>query len=80
MVQRLRDNRLVEALVAAGDRIAVLPRFTSPAGRGVVLRPLAGLATARHIFAVMRPDKAERLAVRRVVEALVDTGRAASSA
>ncbi len=79
VVQRLRDNRLVEALVASGDRVAVLPRFTSPAGRDVVLRPLAGLATARHVFAVLRPDKAERLAVRRVVEALSAAGRAATA-
>ena len=39
----LRDNRLVEALVADSDRLAVLPRFTTPTGLGVDLRPLSGI-------------------------------------
>lgn len=69
--QRLRDNRLIEALVADSDRVAVLPRFTTPQDGGVVLRPLAGIPAARHIFAVLRPDRAERLAVRRVLDAFV---------
>lgn len=68
--QRIRDNRLIEAVVAASDRVAILPRFTSPQGSGVVLRPVRGIDTARHIFAVMRPDRAERLAVQHVVAAL----------
>ncbi|QIX27834.1 LysR family transcriptional regulator [Nocardioides sp. JQ2195] len=72
VVQRLRDNRLIEALVAASHKVAILPRFTSPQGSGVVLRPLLGIESARHIFAVMRPDRAERLAVRRVLAALAD--------
>ncbi|WP_067437843.1 LysR family transcriptional regulator [Nocardioides jensenii] len=70
VVQRMRDNRLIEALVAASAKVAVLPRFTSPQGNDVVLRPLRGISTARHIFAVMRPDRAERLAVRHVLAAL----------
>lgn len=68
VVQRLRDNRLIEALVAGSDKVAILPRFTTPPS--VVLRPLHGISTARHIFAVMRPDRAERLAVQRVVATL----------
>lgn len=68
VVQRLRDNRLVEALVADSDRIAVLPRFTTP-GERIALRPVRGLPTARYIFAMARPDRAERLAVRRVLAA-----------
>ena len=62
VVQRLRDNRLVEALVANSDRLAVLPRFTTPTGLGVDLRPLSGIQTGRYVFAVMRPDRAKRLA------------------
>ncbi len=69
--QRVRDNRLVEALVAAGECVAVLPRFTAPAGDEVVLRPLKGVASGRHVCAILRPDRAQRLAVRRVLEALV---------
>ncbi len=78
--QRVRDNRLVEALVAASDRVAVLPRFTTPqhAG-GVVLRPLTGIATGRHVYATARPDRAERRAVRRVLDALVRVGAVAGS-
>ncbi len=70
VTQRLRDNRLIEALVAASDRIAVLPRFTTPVGAGLVLRELRGVASARHVSAVLRPDRAERAAVRRVLAAL----------
>ena len=70
--QRVRDNRLVEALVGAGDMVAVLPRFTAPAGDAVVLRPLAGVASGRHVVAVLRPDRARRRAVRRVLEVLED--------
>lgn len=67
VVQRLRDNRLNETLVADSDRVAVLPRFTTTSER-VTLRPVQGIPTARYIFAMSRPDKAERLAVRRVLE------------
>ena len=70
IVQRLRDNRLIEALVAASDRVAVLPRFTTPTGRGVVLRPIRGLDTGRQIVALLRPDRAERLAVRHALACL----------
>lgn len=68
VVQRLRDNRLIEALVAASDRVAVLPRYTTP-GEQVALRPVHGIPTARYIFAMSRPDRAERLAVRQVLDA-----------
>ncbi|KNX38813.1 LysR family transcriptional regulator [Luteipulveratus halotolerans] len=69
--QRLRDNRLIEALVASSHRVAVLPRFTTPQTDSLVLRPLADIPTGRHVFAVLRPDRAERLAVRRVLAAFV---------
>lgn len=74
VVQRMRDNRLIEALVGASEKVAILPRFTSPQGSGVVLRPLRGISTARHIFAVLRPDRAERLAVRHVLDLLRHIG------
>jgi DNA-binding transcriptional LysR family regulator len=72
--QRVRDNRLVEALVGAGECVAILPRFTTRAGDEVVLRPLAGLASGRHVFAILRPDRAQRRAVRRVLDALTTVG------
>jgi DNA-binding transcriptional LysR family regulator len=69
--QRLVDNRLIEALVAAGDRLAVLPRFTTPTGGRLTLRPLTSVPAIRHVTAVMRPDRARRRAVRQVLDAVV---------
>jgi len=77
VVQRVRDNRLVEALVAASDCIAVLPRFTTRTGGDVVLRPVRHVPAVRAVVAVMRPDRAERLVVTRVVDALRRAGAAA---
>ncbi|MDQ7991682.1 MAG: LysR substrate-binding domain-containing protein, partial [Propionicimonas sp.] len=74
VVQRVRDNRLVEALVAAGGCVAVLPRFTTPSRAGVVLRPLAQVRARRYIVAVMRPDRAERLVVVEALKALRRAG------
>ena len=70
--QRFSDLRVVEAFVAAGMGIGLVPRFTSgdinPSR--MVLKPLRGVDTDRHIVALLRPDVAERLAVRTVVEVL----------
>ena len=53
IVQRFSDTRVTESLVAAGEGLAVLPRYTSGGeSSGVVLRPLAQL----------RPDAAHRRA------------------
>jgi DNA-binding transcriptional LysR family regulator len=68
--QRLRDNRLVESLVVGSRRIAVLPRFTTPTGTGLVLREIADIPTRRHITAILRRDRAERLAVKRILDLL----------
>ena len=76
-VQRLRDNRVVEAMVAKGLGIALLPRFTTRARPGVVTKPLVGVRSARHLVALSRRDVAERVAVRAVLELLVDIGTAA---
>ncbi|MFU8946694.1 LysR family transcriptional regulator [Mycetocola zhadangensis] len=71
VVQRVTDNRVSEALVAAGIGIGIVPRFTaSGRKRGIVTRPLTGVDASRHIVALMRPEKAERFAVRTVAEAL----------
>ena len=74
-VQRLRDNRVVEAMVARGLGIALLPRFTTRDRPGVVTRPLVGVRSARTIVALSRPDVAERVAVQTVLDLLVDIGR-----
>jgi DNA-binding transcriptional LysR family regulator len=69
--QRFLDNGIVEAIVAAGHGIAVLPRYTTrDRENGLITRPLSGVRAVRTISALMRPDRAERPSVRLVVEAL----------
>jgi DNA-binding transcriptional LysR family regulator len=69
--QRFLDNGIVEAVVAAGHGIAILPRFTTrDHENGLITRPLSGVRAVRQIAALMRPDRAERPSVRLVVEAL----------
>jgi len=63
---------LLENMVAAGHGLALLPRHTSRArvaGR-VHLARLDDLRAGRHVEALMRPDRASRLAVRTVVDEL----------
>ncbi|WP_165063771.1 LysR family transcriptional regulator [Marisediminicola senii] len=68
--QRFLDNGIIEALVAAGHGIAVLPRYTTTVGNGLITRPLSGIRATRQISALLRPDRAERPSVRRVVDEL----------
>ena len=71
IVQRLADNGIVEALVAAGHGIGILPRYTTrDRENGLITRPLTGVRASRLISALLRPDRAERPSVRVVVEAL----------
>ncbi len=72
---RLVDNRLVESLVAAGEGLALLPRFTTRPHQGTVLRPLSGVNAHRAVVALARPDHYARNAVRTVVDHLADVGR-----
>ena len=66
--QRFVDNGIVEAVVAGGHGIAVLPRYTTnDHENGLITRPLSGIRATRQISALMRPDRAERPSVRRVV-------------
>ncbi|TFD77318.1 LysR family transcriptional regulator [Cryobacterium sp. Sr8] len=70
--QRFADMRLVEAFIMAGLGIALVPRYTSGGGQPgrLVLKPLRGVDAERQIVALMRPDRAERLAARTVIDAL----------
>lgn len=73
IVQRFSDTRVTESLVAAGEGLAVLPRFTSGGeGSGIVLRPLARLAPTRRIAALLRRETTERPSVRLVLDRLRD--------
>jgi DNA-binding transcriptional LysR family regulator len=70
--QRFSDMRIIEAFIEAGLGVAFVPRFTSGAvPESIVLKPLRGVASARQIVALVRPDVAERLAVRTVLDVLV---------
>lgn len=71
---RLRDNRMIEALVREGTGLALLPRFTTPVGDGLVTRPLTGVRAERTISALCRRDRYARITVRRVVDELSDIG------
>lgn len=73
-VLRLRDNRLVESLVAEGMGVALLPRFTTRPRTGVMLRPLTGIDAGRNIVALSRPERYARLAVQRVTQHLAEIG------
>jgi len=77
IAQRISDNGIVEALVAGGHGIAILPRFTTREhGNGLVTRPLVGIRAKREIAALLRPDRFERPSVRLVVQALRAEARA----
>ncbi|MFX4285186.1 LysR family transcriptional regulator [Janibacter sp. G349] len=73
---RLRDNHLVAALVAAGEGLALLPRYTTRTADEFALVPLVGVPSARWIVALSRPDRAERAAVRLVTRQLGIAGAA----
>lgn len=71
--QRIMDNRIVEALVAAGHGLAILPRYTTRERENTLItRPLAELRSRRDIAVLMRPDRAERPSVQLVVDTLRD--------
>ncbi len=71
---RVRDNRVVEALVVAGLGLALLPRFTTRPRAGLVTRPLSGVRSDRAVVAMCRPDRHARAAVRHVVALLAEVG------
>jgi DNA-binding transcriptional LysR family regulator len=72
VVQRFLDNHVAAAFVASGQGIALLPRLwaTTAQVKGVRLLGLEGVRAGRHVFALSRPDRAERAAVRRVLTEL----------
>jgi len=70
IVHRVNDFHVVEALVAAGHGVSLLPRHTFRDRAQVRLVPLAGVRAGRRIDALLRRDRAERLVVRRVLDEL----------
>ncbi len=69
IVHRINDFRITEALVAAGQGIALLPRYTMDTRR-VLRKELSGIRAARQGEAVLRPGSATRPAVAAVLAAL----------
>lgn len=71
ITQRFHDNGIVEAVVAAGHGIAILPRYTTRSHEnGIVTRPLTGIRSERLVSILLRRDRAERPSVRRVIDGL----------
>ena len=72
ITQRFSDLRIIEAFIMAGLGIALVPRYSSGREQAdkMVLKPLRGVDAERQIVALMRPDRAERLAVRTVIATL----------
>jgi DNA-binding transcriptional LysR family regulator len=75
VVQRINDFHVVSAFVAAGHGVSLQPRYTASSHPGVRLVPLAGVPAGRRVDALLRPDRAERLVVRRVLNELVALAR-----
>lgn len=69
---RINDYGAVSAVVAAGDVLGMLPRYTSRSvdDRDIVRLPLHGVSTHRMIDVLARPENLRRRSVRIVVEAL----------
>lgn len=72
VVQRINDFHVVEALVAAGHGISLLPRYSSGGHPGVRLVPLRGVRAGRQVDALVRSDVAERRVVAVVLAELVE--------
>jgi DNA-binding transcriptional LysR family regulator len=64
----------MEGLVARGQGIALLPRYSTQghAGGRFVLVPVKGIRAGRFIEVLSRPDRAARRAVRVVSAALLE--------
>lgn len=69
---RINDYGAVSAVVAAGEVLGMLPRYTSRSvdDRDIVRLPLRGVSTHRLIDVLARPENLRRRSVRIVVEAL----------
>lgn len=79
VAHRVNEFSVAAELVRAGAGLALIPRWTTPAPPGVVLRPLADARSVRRIDALTRPENTTRAAVRAVLAALRETGRALAS-
>lgn len=70
IVHRVNEFSVVAELVAAGGGLALMPRWTGRPHPAVVLKPLTGVHTHRHIDVLHRPERTAREAVRTVLTEL----------
>jgi molybdate transport repressor ModE-like protein len=68
--QRINDFPVVQAVVAAGHGVALLPRYVVDPREPLALRPLAGVRVARQIDLVVRAGSSGRRPVRWALDAL----------
>lgn len=73
-IAEVKDNRLVESLVARGLGVGLLPRFSTPPSPAYRMVPLRDVECVRAIVAMGRADRVERRAVRAVLTMLADIG------
>ncbi|KIP52488.1 LysR family transcriptional regulator [Leucobacter komagatae] len=71
VVHRINDYGSVAAIVATGDAVGMVPRYTvGSALQGLVLRPLTGVNATRAIDLLTRPETLHRRSVQVTVDAL----------
>ena len=71
VVHRINDYGSVASIVATGDAIGMVPRYTvGSALAGLVLRPLTGVNATRTIDMLTRPETLHRRSVQTTVHAL----------
>jgi DNA-binding transcriptional LysR family regulator len=70
LAHRTNDFTVVYALVAAGAGVALVPGLAGPPPPGVVLRPIAGAAPSRRIYAAVRAGSSARPALAAMLDAL----------
>jgi len=70
IVHRINDYGVAASVIATGDVIGVLPRYTSPGTDAVVRRPLEYVSTNRMIDVLARPENLRRRSVRLTADAL----------
>ncbi|MER6331431.1 LysR family transcriptional regulator [Streptomyces sp. NPDC001034] len=70
IAHRINEFTVVAEVVAAGGGLALMPRWTTRAHPGVVLRPLGDVHARRHIDVLHRPERTARKAVRTVLAEL----------
>lgn len=75
LAHRVNELSVVASLVAAGAGIALMPRHTAPAPPGLVLRPVRDLVLARHVDALVRPERTLRRSVATVLASLSRTAQ-----